>query len=316
MKKYITIICFLGVTLLFEGCYHENSITSDFKGDTTYSFPQGSDEWDKDLEQIYKDYGVKVIYRNLTAVDYNRSWLGSSLEMQGSSIPEEKIKAHLSFIMGIFHCLPPEITKGVFPIYLFMGYNVHSSLNGIPALYGDYYEGMGFWIKCLEVEPFEYTVNSRTYTAEYKLETKEDTLTARGNFIRKVIDKSITKGLIDVPGCFKTDFDYSTATSTSQNTSNFYKLRGFPGQMRIDENFNFFPLSTITMTNPTQNFFDYICFCLRYADDSEELEQYAPAATYPMLHTYRKIVQEYMLETYGVDLNKIASNDISAPEYK
>ena len=69
-------------------------------------------------------------------------------------------------------------------------------------------------------------------------------------------------------------------------------------------------MSDINSINEAKNFLLYLCFCLRYANDSPELEEDAPQETYPMLHAYRKKVQEYMLEKYDLDLDAIASGKI------
>ena len=78
----------------------------------------------------------------------------------------------------------------------------------------------------------------------------------------------------------------------------------------LDNALEFMMMSDINSINEAKNFLLYLCFCLRYANDSPELEEYAPQETYPMLHSYRKKVQEYMLEKYDLDLDAIASGKI------
>ena len=38
-------------------------------------FPQGTNEWDFRIEQIYKTYGVYLIYKDVTLEDLNRTWV-------------------------------------------------------------------------------------------------------------------------------------------------------------------------------------------------------------------------------------------------
>ncbi len=39
-----------------------------------FEFPQGTNPWDKEIEQIAKDWGMYIIYKDVDSTDLNRSW--------------------------------------------------------------------------------------------------------------------------------------------------------------------------------------------------------------------------------------------------
>ena len=39
-----------------------------------FEFPQGNDPWDREIEQIAKDWGMYIIYKNVDSTHLNRMW--------------------------------------------------------------------------------------------------------------------------------------------------------------------------------------------------------------------------------------------------
>ena len=61
--------------LTFSSCYNEDIInpTPDplaLAGG--FEFPQGNNSWDNDVMKIYQDFGVKIIYKDITEKDLNK----------------------------------------------------------------------------------------------------------------------------------------------------------------------------------------------------------------------------------------------------
>ena len=40
-----------------------------------FDFPQGNALWDKEIEQIAKDWGMYIIYKNVDSTHLNRMWV-------------------------------------------------------------------------------------------------------------------------------------------------------------------------------------------------------------------------------------------------
>ena len=312
------------ITLLNQGCYHEDKINTNPNGYSLFEFPQGNATWDEELERIYNDYGVKIINRNITNQILNRAWTQAN-DINGDTLTKEHVEQSLNFIVKhIFGVISPKITKGVLPPYIFITRNTYtdeSKSSIFPLLIMNSSLGIDFWIKCMEwdieyVNPQEN--NSPTSVHLSFPTTRLDSLKCQTGMICKILQQAINKGVIETPEFFSEKyFDYKT--KLKREGENYYLNRGFPGDFIYEtlsyryfnsQYMEFMMMSDINSINEAKNFLLYLCFCLRYANDSPELEEYAPQETYPMLHSYRKKVQEYMLEKYDLDLDAIASGKI------
>lgn len=63
--------------LTFTSCYEDDSIipTPDPLAQAGgFEFPQGDNSWDNDAMKIYQDFGVKIIYKDITEKDLNKNW--------------------------------------------------------------------------------------------------------------------------------------------------------------------------------------------------------------------------------------------------
>ena len=62
--------------LTFTSCYEDDSIipTPDPLAQAGgFEFPQGDNSWDNDAMKIYQDFGVKIIYKDITEKDLNKN---------------------------------------------------------------------------------------------------------------------------------------------------------------------------------------------------------------------------------------------------
>ena len=65
--KWIYILCSAIIMGLFASCYDEKALTptEDGEGMSRYEFPQGTNAWDKDIEEIAEKFNVYLIYKDL-----------------------------------------------------------------------------------------------------------------------------------------------------------------------------------------------------------------------------------------------------------
>ena len=91
--------------LTFSSCYDEDIIdpTPDplaLAGGI--EFPQGDNPWDNDALEIYKNFGVKLIYKNITEKDLNKNWtnggLGSSSKIFDNCLNDEMGAFYITFM--------------------------------------------------------------------------------------------------------------------------------------------------------------------------------------------------------------------------
>ena len=70
MKKIIYIMGLLACMALFTSCYEEDTLTPTEGGiELRFKVPQGNNSWDDDIAQIYEDYNVYLIYKDLQRAD-------------------------------------------------------------------------------------------------------------------------------------------------------------------------------------------------------------------------------------------------------
>ena len=128
--------------LTFSSCYNEDIInpTPDplaLAGG--FEFPQGNNSWDNDVMKIYQDFGVKIIYKDITEKDLNKNWtnggVGSSSRVFENCLNDEMGAFYITFMKNhIFPYLNREVTDRVFPMYWYMVYNYSVFTSIIPGV--------------------------------------------------------------------------------------------------------------------------------------------------------------------------------------
>lgn len=92
-----------------------------------FDFPQGTNSWDQEIEQIAKDWGMYIIYKDIDSVDLNRKWS----VVQASTSPVyvcdepsgENIQVYLELVkdwlLGSLDKTKPEDLSQL-PLYLYL----------------------------------------------------------------------------------------------------------------------------------------------------------------------------------------------------
>ena len=314
--KYI----FAGValSLSLHACYEEDALQPNpAGGGITFTFPEGDNAWDHELEAIAGEFGTKCIYKNFTLSDLTRTWTASSNSTVciGGPLPDDRLAELYArfFSEHIFAHLDPATVQGTLPGYILFAYDFCSEnyrtvsedstlvWHGLPS---DNYEGLGFWSFCFVTGPH---VNIIGTPWEY---TVDDFVTARGvkehkeMILKNILNRLVTKGVITVPLPFEEGggLDYTTQITygtANLDDENYYKRRGFPEQLRNLRTYvNPSDLYNIANAGPQLTFLDYIYLGLRYP--REEIE--ANYADYPLVVQYYNIVVDHLLTNYGMDL--------------
>jgi hypothetical protein len=318
MKKIFIYTAILTTLTLTYSCYKEKLIVpSSSEGTERFKFPQGTNDYDLLTKKVYDDFGVKIIYKGFNDKDFNLSWLQPAFGKLGFDIPQNQQKDAVEFMANhIFANLSPKFTNKVLPPYFYVADSVYQDvISGTtqttrPINYE--YAGLDFWSftwNGKRAATKNLTTGVVTYTTQrFRPVTSFDYFYRRGVMLKEIYKTAVNKGTIVPPDNFNSGIDFSTAIVTaaaSENDPNYYKKRGFPGQMNNTLNFNMSAVSLITNTGPTRNFMDYIHMCMRWTPDSIEVNY--PKAKFPLIHQKYPIVIQYMKDKYNVDLNKIAT---------
>ena len=58
--------------MLFTSCYDEDALTpGDRVLESRFEFPQGSNSWDEEAQDILDEFGIYLIYKNYAEDDFN-----------------------------------------------------------------------------------------------------------------------------------------------------------------------------------------------------------------------------------------------------
>lgn len=101
IRKQLYLI--LSLTILsFSSCLDNDEIGKVEKVDLiNFEFPQGDNPWDKEIEQIAKDWGMYIIYKDVTREHLNRRWtlpVYSDPIYMGTTPSNEDVQVYLALI--------------------------------------------------------------------------------------------------------------------------------------------------------------------------------------------------------------------------
>ena len=227
MKKHIlTIAIALAGLFLSVGCDEEITPSGNYSP-IRGGFPQGSSRYDTIINNIKNEYGVYLLYKDITEEDLNRDWVSAGtgdLYVAGYdyerndpawNLPE----AHLPFYVDYFNnyifpniadSLGKEFAKSTFPVKIYMIHNLRTE----PRDYGEENNGGGG----TDTDPYKSIKlgNFDNWAISFKEEIINGTDTdyalrqQRCIFMIQAIYNAMDKGEIDSPDEFWAGFDFST----------------------------------------------------------------------------------------------------------
>lgn len=286
-----------------------------------FEFPQGDNPWDNDAMEIYKNFGVKLIYKNITEKDLNKNWtnggLGSSSKIFENCLNDEMAAFYITFMKShVFPYLNREVTDRVFPMYWYFVYNYSVFSSIIPGLL-EYYVALSehdenqtdCWITCFWGDAAHSTYEPPIAAWKTPISGNKDSFSIRRfKIINEIIHTAITRGNIIIPEEeFDAGFDHTTKLARDEDSEskadpNYYLRRGYPGNINsFSANYSK-PDSDIPPT-AKETFINYLQIAMRFT--KEERESRWPSATYPFLNTKFDFVTNY-LKKYNIDLEAIA----------
>ncbi len=217
-----------------EACYSEDPINVDEDASVDrFTFPQGDNAYDKEIEDIYQKFGVMLIYHGVTSTDLERSWIAAT---SGKAYAEEPDGEQVQFLVNylksnIFNYLTPEITHKVLKPYWFLLRNYFN--NGQPIKSKQ--SGLDYWATCLQFtqDVFDKQTNGNYYSRQWNRysslpSTAKDYFNLRGALMYSILQSAVNIGNIAIPDAYDEGFDYSTELDTRDPDSKNYSLtRGF-----------------------------------------------------------------------------------------
>ena len=338
MKKYLlTITILLAGAALFSSCNEDEEIipTGDYSP-IRGGFPQGTTSYDSLIYDIKQEFGVYLLYKDITEEDLNRDWVsvgtgdiyvgGYEDERNDRSwnLPQEHLPFYVDYFYNyIFPNISREFAYSSFPIKIYMIHNLRTE----PRDFGeDSGENVGGGTESGDPYKSIKLGNFDNWAISFKEEiiNGEDTEYAlkqqRCIFMLQAIYNAMDKGEITSPDEFWTGFDFSEDKKIEHNDEskeNYkYKLGlvddiydHYATTGRATEVWNYktyiIHFNYWAKNNKDNNLFNaYIKNAMWLTPD--EFEARYPKVLYPMLTEKYEITVKYMKEQYGIDLQGIA----------
>ena len=337
MNRFIrNAVLMLTAIALFNACSSEDDLTpsgnySPIRG----GFPQGNSEYDSIINDIKNDYGVYLLYKDITEEDLNRDWVSAGTgDIYVGGYDEERDdpawnlpEAHLPFYVDFFYSyifpnISKEFAQTTFPVKIYMIHNLRTE----PRDFGDDSGDVGVGtntdpFKSIKLGNFDnWAISFKDEVinggdAEYTLRQQ------RCMFMIQAIYNAIEKGEIDSPDEFWAGYDFSSdkkMNNVDPSKTNYkYKL-GFVDM--INDNFGTGVQKQVWVPDyanetscyywekdkyPHYNLFaTYIKNAMWLTPD--EFEARYPSTEYPMIKEKYNIVVNHLLDTYGINLAGIA----------
>ena len=328
MKRIITLASIIFATIAsFTACNDsEDAITpsgnySPIRG----GFPQGDSKYDSIINDIKNEYGVYLLYKDITETDLNRNWLSTGtgdIYVAGPeeerdapywNLPEEQLPYYVDYFRyDIFSNISKEFANSAFPIKMYMIDNLRTEPR-------DFGEDSGI-TGGTNTDPRQLLMkgNFDSWAISFTDEMMNSDEAAyalkqqRCMLIIELIKNVDSKGELGSPDEFWSGFNFKDTMDIKNPAAAKYKYKlGFVDM--INDNFgtgqrkqvwvDYYFTSTgyWEKSNPNYNLFTTYIKNIMWLT-TEEFEERYPIAQYPMIHQKRDIVVDYMLEKHGIDL--------------
>lgn len=302
-----SVICLLLAGLFAGSCSDEKDIVVEGPGNLlgNIEFPQGEDAWDQVFVDIYEEYGVRILYKGFTDLDWSKSWTGlSSTEVSGERFETEEELTEAAEYMKkyVFDLLDPELSRGVFRPYIYLIKNMVVGTS-TPRLV----VGMDSWAFSPPIGEAD-TESYRFFVWEPKIKVFADILVEAYNNER-----------ITLPDAFYDGVDYETAifsynlAKSNNDWANLWTTRGFFYAVAPRDGFPIFPrdvpnnrpeLSSLKDKSVTE-FEDFLKNILVIREIDLYFEDGCHFEQSPLLLNRVHVFKEHLKEVYGIDLESV-----------
>lgn len=286
-----------GALIALSGCREEEDPIVP-SGDYTpirFEFPQGNDSWDQEIQKIYNEYGVCLIYKDYTENDLNKTWaLGLPFTYMGDVITPERVPMYVNYVRDhILTFMNKRWIELYFPQYIYFTDDMGMYMGDMLLMNSsNKLDGMDFWCISFWKDAVFYRDDANmTYTICYK-----------------VYSQAVREGWIEEPVGFSEGIDYKTDVVTEEEKEsdpNYYLNRGFVDY--LDDYFNLYGAESFDIWYVTGKNADFLCYLrmAMYLPEEQFKEKY-PVDKYPLINKRYEMVVNLFKTAYGVDLKAFA----------
>ena len=298
MKYNYVLSLIIAVVPAFFACQDEKALAP-LENITVnrYEFPQGNNSWDQEIEKIYREYGVRCIYKDFTSKDLNREWTGGGSSVYaGEAVPENEISFYVEFNKEyVFPCIGKEVH---FPLYYYFIKNFRyvATDDEEESSIASKFDGFDYWAISFTEEDMENR-------------SRDEMIRVSNGLIYALLKNFFQRGILTEPGHFRDGIDYTTVVwdGFDDDKPELYR-RGFVD--RVKESFsNGFQIWNLKLlTTDYGDFWGYVRSAM-FHPESVFREKY-PADAYPLLQKRYDMVVKQVLQQTGIDLKKVAERKL------
>ena len=157
----------LSIVAFVVSCRDDDPIGMVEKDDLLqFEFPQGTNEWDKEIEQIAKDWGMYIIYKDIDSTDLNMTWSTkptlTTPVLVANPVTDEEVVVYLdlvkNYLLGNMDSTKKEDLAAL-PYYFYFVKDLNDG-NPNSMTYGQmslqiYQEGFNYWALSFTSEELE-----------------------------------------------------------------------------------------------------------------------------------------------------------------
>lgn len=294
-----------------------------------FEFPQGNNSWDAELKEIHDNYGVYLLYKEITEKDLNKSWTAvpTGNLYYGEALNDQQVQYYVDFFKNNFFAyISPEFAKNSMPIKIYMLDNLRAVPQGSQDETAE--DGYSSYFINTRFDGFDYwAVSFKQNEIDDPEATDLDGLTSmlkikRCAFIYKLLVNALQNGDLEEPVEFGEETDYQTSYTVepaAYGTNNYYLNRGFINALTTDFQYNRNGLRETTSTyvsywKSTQtiepavgahrDFMVYVRAAMFYT--RRQFYRKYNQADFPLISKKYECVIDYFKNTVGIDLEGIA----------
>ena len=310
--------------LCFSACYKENTLTPTQLDSITekFVFPQGISRADTVFENIYKRYGVKLIYKDFSKQDLNRSWLapaGSegifSSECKWDHVTDARQleDAANTLEKKVFGLLPDTIVKAVLKAFPYM-----YLADGIQYISGSQEHIAIYPVKALDAMTVNLELTSGLDNYRYRVFHP-------ARILLEIFIHACAEGMISMPAEFYSGinqygdvFSYNQAETEGQGSLRYAAywarqgnapfVQNFSGRITVGKSSTYSSRNATALKPLTSENSDMAYFFLYLILDKHWKNRFDAGNLFyncPVLQNRINLFHSRMKNVYGIDLDLI-----------
>ena len=289
-------LAIVGCLFFMVGCDDEKALeATPYTEEMPFEFPQGKNQWDREIQKIQEDMGVYIVYKDFQTKDLNRGWVIPRPQdiFVGEGLTDVQVPFYFNFVRdNLFRFLNKDFVRPILPKYFYLVNDLHVESNKERKYdVSDKFDGLDFWAISFTDEKIE------------KLKD-EDVKQRRNRMVYAVILKGLEDGFVAEPAGFTDGVDYRKALSYYPTNADYFLNRGFVHYVKEDFTVES-PINDIgVLTNKNADFLCYVRQIL--FETPEKFKAKYPQADYALINRRYQMVLNHFKKNYHLDLSAIA----------